>query len=104
MTRWRCCVWCRVMANPFRRWLEKLGNMSTFSRIVAVWGVVLVGGAIAVGASTFNSTPAPSSPVLNLAPAMPPVHQTPIHLSYDEVARHPEHHIGKAVVFSGKVV
>jgi hypothetical protein len=33
-----------------------------------------------------------------------PVRQTPIHVSYDEVARYPAHYLGKAVVFSGKVV
>jgi hypothetical protein len=81
--------------------IEKLGNMSTFSRVVTVWGIVVVGGAIAVGGAltSFNSTPA----VSNLAPAAP-THQTPIHLGYDEAARYPERHIGKAVVFSGKVV
>jgi hypothetical protein len=38
-----------------------------------------------------------------LAPVAP-IHQTPIRLGYEEIARYPERHLGEAVVFSGKVV
>jgi hypothetical protein len=74
-----------------------------FKTIVTIWGAVIVVGGIAIGTSTLNSRSAPSSPVTISAPAAP-VHQTPIRLAYDEVARYPERHIGKAVVFTGKVL
>jgi hypothetical protein len=77
--------------------------MSKFSTIVAIWIAVFTGSAIAVGALTFRSTPTPNSVVPNLTSAAP-THQAPIHLSYDEIARYPERHIGKAVVFAGKVI
>jgi hypothetical protein len=73
-----------------------------FKTLVTIWGVVIVVGGIAIGTSTLNSRSAPSAPVPS-APAAP-VHQTPIRIAYDEVARYPERYIGKAVVFRGKVV
>jgi hypothetical protein len=73
-----------------------------FKTIMTVWGVVIVVGGVAIGTSTLNSRSAPSSPVIS-APAVP-VHQTPIRLAYNEVARYPERHLGKAVVFTGKVI
>jgi hypothetical protein len=72
-----------------------------FKTILTVWGVVIVVGGIAIGTSTLNSRSAPSVSIS--APAAP-VHQKPIILAYDEVARYPERYLGKAVVFRGKVL
>jgi len=74
-----------------------------FKTIMTVWGVVIVVGGIAIGTSTLNSRSTPSTPVPISAPAAP-VHQTPIFLTYDEVARYPERYLGKAVMFNGKVM
>ena len=74
-----------------------------FKTIMTVWGVVIVVGGIAIGASTLNSRSAPSAPVPISAPAAP-VHQKPISVTYKEVARYPELYVGKAVVFAGKAV
>jgi hypothetical protein len=82
--------------------------MSTFSTIATIWGVVLVVGAIAVGASTSNSTSTPSStPPPNKTTNAEPISDVKARartVSYDELARYPSNYQGAIVVFEGKVV
>lgn len=82
--------------------------MPTFSTIVTIWGVVLVVGAITIGASTRNSTSTPSSTPppskTTNAESILDVKSRARTVSYDELARNPGNYQGAIVVFDGKVV
>jgi len=65
-----------------------------FNMIILAWVIGLV-----LLAAVLMKTPS-ASPTTTVAP----LHQVPIHISYDEAARYPKHYLGQAVVFSGKVL